>query len=129
MYYERKVVAENALEDLKAIETKMSEIRFAPEIQCESVFDEKNVTTIILAKCMWHSRAFFLFPHLLIGIVCNSLYAALSFHAVQKQLTTPVANKIQDVVLKYFPEWLNKIYALAATEKKKLDSANANSKK
>lgn len=52
MYFERKVAAENALEDLKAIEIKMSEIRFAPEIQCESVFDERNVTTIILSKCM-----------------------------------------------------------------------------
>lgn len=52
MYYERKVTAADVAEDQKAIETKMSEIRFAPEIQCESFFDEKNVTTIILAKCV-----------------------------------------------------------------------------
>jgi hypothetical protein len=53
--------------------------------------------------------------------VCNSLHAALSFHAVQKQLIAPVANKIQDVVIRYFPDWFNKINSVASAERKKLE--------
>jgi hypothetical protein len=53
MYFERKMsIQVDHMDDFKGIETKMSEIRFAPEIQCDTIFDEANVATIILAKCM-----------------------------------------------------------------------------